>query len=118
MTATPRAWRSIEAGERLTSQRAATVGVTQAPHGSLSRVIDSWYLSPDFKRLAPLTQRGHRSIAERLRTARGTEDVRELSLSDIKALMAEKADTPSAANNLLKTLRPLLDHAMDDLELI
>jgi integrase len=81
-------------------------------------VIDSWYRSPDFKRLAPITQKCHRGIAERLRDAHGSEDVRQLTLADIKALMAEKADTPSAANNLLKTLRPLLDHAKDDLELI
>ena len=113
-----RRYTAAVAGQRLPSSGGATVGVSQAPHGSLSRVIESWYQSPDFKRLAPITARNHRLIAEKLREAHGDKLVADLTLSDVKGLMAQKAATPSAANNLLKTLRPVLDHAQHDLSLI
>jgi integrase len=113
-----RRYTAAVAGIRLSSAGEATGGVSQAPHGSLSSVIESWYQSPDFKRYAPLTVRGHRSIAEKLREEHGDKLVEKMSLSDVKALMAQKADTPAAANNLLKTLRPILDHAQHDMHLI
>lgn len=113
-----RRYTAAVAGERLPSSGGAPVGVSQAPHGSLSRVIESWYQSPDFKRLAAITQRNHKLIAEKLREAHGEKIVSDLTLADVKALMAQKAATPSAANNLLKTLRPILDHAQQDMNLI
>lgn len=113
-----RRYTAAQAGERLPSSGGAPVGVSQAPSGSLSRVIESWYQSPDFKRLAPITSRNHRHIAEKLRMQYGDSMVSDLTLANVKALMAQKAETPSAANNLLKTLRPILDHAQHDLGLI
>lgn len=100
-------------GERLSSSGEATAGVSQAPSGSLSRVIESWYTSPDFMRLADITRRNHRLIAEKLREEHGDNLVADLTLADVKNLMALKAHTPAAANNLLKTLRPILDHAKE-----
>ena len=99
-------------GERL--PQAETTGRTsQAPPGSLSRVIDSWYVSPEFKRLSALTSKQYQYITEHLREAHGERPIQGLTRPVVKKLIAEKADRPSAANSLLRILRFLLDHAVE-----
>lgn len=99
-------------GERLSTGEAAG-SVSQAPPGSLSKIIESWYKSPDFVNLGPTTAKTYRYEAERLRSEHGSKRVAGLSRQVIKKLMAEKADRPGAANNLLRILRLTLGHAVD-----
>lgn len=104
-------------GERLTTAGEASQRTHQAPQGSLSHVIQSWYRTPEFTRLAKSTQRHYRQIAERLREQHGHRPVAGLSRQVVKSLMAQKADTPAAANHVLRILRLVLEHAME-MELI
>lgn len=99
-------------GERLTSGE-VPMCVSQAPHGSLSHVIEGWYLSPDFVNLGPTTKKQYRYEAERLRNAHGTKRVTGLTRQIIKRLMAEKSDRPGAANNLLRMFRLILGYAVE-----
>lgn len=101
-------------GERLSAGQATGKVLSGSPPGSLSRVIENWYRSSEFRRLGPVTQKGYRNTAERLRNAHGKKDVKDLERRHIKAFMADKADTPSAANNDLRIWRFLLDQARED----
>lgn len=101
-------------GERLTAAPGeAALRISQAPRGSLSHLIELWYTSPMFKALGDSSARNYRRIAEELRKAHGESLIREIDRGIVKALMAEKADTPNAANHRLRILRFLLDEAVD-----
>lgn len=98
---------------RRTSQ--ALLGASSCKEGqhSLSSLIASWYKSSQFTQLAKSTRRDYQLVAERLREEHGHRPVETMSRAIIKKLMAKKADTPEAANKLLRIFRLLLDHAMD-----
>ena len=113
-----RRYEAAKAGVRPDAGGGAAKRTSQAPQGSLSQVIQSWYQTPDFKRLSPVTRKNYRGIAERLREEHGHRSVKTLTRSIIKRLMGKKADTPEAANSLLRILRLVLDHAMHDMEII
>lgn len=102
-------------GERLSGE--TTGRASQAPSGSLSSVIEAWYKSPDFTKLGASTAKTYRYEAERLRNEHGTKRVTGLTRPIIKKLMAQKADRPGAANNLLRILRLVLGYAVE-LELL
>ena len=53
-----------------------------------------------------------RNILERFRRDHGDKPVARLKHSHIASIIAAKANTPEAANNLRKVLRHLLDHAV------
>ena len=54
-----------------------------------------------------------RYIIERFRAEHGKKPVPRLGRAHIKDIIGAKANTPQAANNLLKVLRILLNHAID-----
>lgn len=53
-----------------------------------------------------------RNVLERFRAEHGTKPVRMLKREHVEAIVTAKAKTPDAANNLLKVLRTLFDHAL------
>ena len=115
-----RRYKAAVQGVRLTSDGSgeAVQRSSQAPQHSLSTVIDSWYGSVAFKKLGDSTAKNYTSLAENLRREYGEFDIRELDVPTIKKIMAKKADTPASANNALRILRFLLDHAKDDLQIV
>ena len=52
-------------------------------------------------------------MIERVRREHGTKPARLLARAHIKAIIGARADTPSAANNLLKALRPMFNVGVD-----
>lgn len=113
-----RRYQAAVKGEPIRHTREAARRISQAPPGSLSSVIASWYQSPEYKRLGASTRTNYRRIAEKLREEHGEKPVDALTRANVKTLMAQKADTPEAANALLRILRLVLDHAMEDLEML
>jgi integrase len=99
--------------EGVTVQAAGEVGASRTIPGSIDALCVSHYRSPEFRRLKPITQAVRRNIIERFRVEHGRKPVAALGRAHIKQLIAAKADTPEAANNLLKVLRVLLAHAVD-----
>ena len=53
-----------------------------------------------------------RNITEKFRLAHGTKPLKGLGVAHIKDIVGAKADTPEAANNLLKVLRVILGYAV------
>jgi integrase len=89
------------------------VGVQRTIPGSFDALVVSYYRSPEFRGLKPSTQTMRRNIIERFRNEHGSKPIRPLGRSHIKGIIAAKASTPEAANNLLKVLRVMLEHAVE-----
>jgi integrase len=100
--------------------QATEIGASRTKAGSFDALCVSYYRSPEFRGLKPSTQVMRRNIIERFRAARapnaaetyGSKPVKRLKRSHISDIIGAKADTPEAANNLLKVLRVLLDYAV------
>jgi integrase len=92
--------------------RKAGAGATKTIPGSVNDLVASWYQSPEWKALADLTKRTYRGVIEPFRQKHGDKPVNRLERRHVMGFLAEKAETPFAANNLRKRLGQLLDHAM------
>jgi integrase len=92
-------------------QRAADVGASRTLPGSINALAVSYYKLV-FPRLKASTQAERRYIIERFRVEHGSKPVRLLKREHIAAIIAARAETPHAANNLLKTLHTLFEHAI------
>lgn len=89
------------------------VGKDRIGAGTMSALIASYYLSPEFKGTATSTRATYRGICERIRTEHGHRMVRELARKHVKAILGKMSATPAAANNYLRMLRILMRHALD-----
>jgi integrase len=89
-----------------------TLGAARTIAGSIDASIVSYYKLV-FPRLKPSTQVMRRNILERFRAKHGDKPVNQLEHRHIDDIIVEMAKTPHAANNLLKVLRHLLEHAID-----
>lgn len=94
-------------------------GQPAAP-GSVAWLCQRWYASADFKRLGPSTQRTRRRILERCcavrdqkGVSRGAKPYRQLEPSHVRAWRDALAETPEAANGLVKTVRRVFAWACD-----
>ncbi len=94
------------------ADRKAGAGIDKTIPRSFNALIASWYLSPEWKALAALTKRTYRGIIEPWREKHGAKHVTHLERRHVMGFLAEKSETPSAANNLRKRLGQLLDHAI------
>jgi integrase len=94
--------------------KAATreIGAERTRVGSFNALCVSYYRSPEFRGLKASTQTMRRNIIERFRIAHGDKPVKGLSRRHVGDIIGAKADTPEAANNLLKVLRVLLSYAV------
>jgi len=99
-------------GVALQEQEATEVGATRTIPGSFDALCVSYYRSPKFRVLEPSTQAVRRKVLERFRNDHGKKPVARLTRAHIAEIIGAKADTPEAANNLLKVLRVVLNHAV------
>lgn len=88
------------------------VGAAKNLPGSINDLVASWYQSPEWRGLADLTKKTYRGVVEPFRQRHGDKPVNRLERRHVMGFLAEKAETPSAANNLRKRLAQLLDHAI------
>jgi integrase len=95
-------------GKRETTE----IGKDKTIPGSVSDLIVSYYKSPEYAGLAPITKRTYRNDMERFRKDHGDKRVVSLTTERIERLIALKADKPAAANRLRKTLKILMKHAV------
>ena len=89
-------------------------GIRGAKLGSMSALIAKFYRSAEWANLSAATQRTYRGILERLRNDHGDKPVNLLERHHVKDLMASRANTPCAANNMLRMLRRLMCFAMEE----
>jgi integrase len=90
----------------------AIVGAKRTVAGTINAVIVSYYASPGFKDLKASTQAMRRNVLERFRASYGDLPVKGLTRAVLDKIMGDRSNTPMAANNLMKVLRYLLDHAV------
>lgn len=104
--------RYAEAEAEFRGQRSAGAGADRTIPGSLSDLVASYYRSPEWRSISDSTKRTYRGPIEKLRKRHGDKAIAQLERKHVMAILAEKADTPAAANNLRKRLAQLLDHAI------
>ncbi|WBX84685.1 tyrosine-type recombinase/integrase [Sphingosinicella microcystinivorans] len=89
--------------------------------GTFNSLIASYYSSADYRTLSDATRRTYRNIIENFRESKpngggskyGDRNVAALEPHHIRAMLDAKADTPAAANNLLRMLRMLMRFAVE-----
>lgn len=91
---------------------AVPIGHSRTLPGSLSALVVAYYQSSDFTRLRPITQSTYRNVIERIRDEHGNKPVAKLESHHIRRMLDERATTPGAANNYLKSLRTLMNFAV------
>ena len=104
----------------MAAYQAALDGVTskivvasdRAKPGTISALVISYYGSSEFKGLSASTQATYRGIIDRFRNTYGEHPVARLERRHVKAIVDKKADTPAAANNLLRMIRMLMQFAI------
>lgn len=89
------------------------IGKRQTVPGSISALVASYYRSADYSCLADSTKRAVRNILENFRAEHGDKRVAHLEKRHVLKIMADKAETPDAANRLLRLVRTLMAHAVD-----
>lgn len=88
----------------------------RADSGTFNRLVRDYFASPDFLRLAPSTQRAYRGVIERLMLDDkiGHRKVAEMQRAHVQKIVAKRAATPGAANDVLKKLKILTNFAIDN----
>lgn len=84
----------------------------QAP-GSFGALVSVYLASPEFREKAETTRKEYRRVMEALAAEHGTKPVRLLEGRHVRAMRDAKAETPAAANTLVRTLRLLLSWAVE-----
>jgi len=107
----------IAAYQKALDEAPAKVGLAdRGGKGTFDQLTRDYFASPDFLRLAPQTQAQYRGIIERfvINDAVGHRQVHEMTRQHVQAIIARRANTPGAANNLLKKIRILIHFAIDN----
>ena len=78
--------------------------------GSFNDLIAQYMRSSKWANLAASTKTTYMGIMGRFRAAHGHRIVAELQFQHVEAILTKMADTPSAANNLRKFLRMLVNY--------
>jgi len=91
--------------------QASNIGLARTKPGTINALIVSYYTLV-FPLLKPSTRAMRRNILERFRREHGDKPVARLETAHVAGIIAAKVNTPEAANNTLKVVRHLLDHAV------
>ena len=91
-----------------------TIGASRTKEGSIAAVIVAYFCSPQFLALAPGTQQTYRLILEKFRNNHGDKPVVLLTKQHINAMLAQRVDTPAAANHWLRLVRALMAFAVQE----
>ncbi len=87
-------------------------GADKTRPGSLGALIVLYYDSKAYKTLKDSTKGVYRRLLEKLRSEHGNKSVAGIQRKHIEALVNSKAETPHAADRLLKMWRLLMDLAV------
>ena len=83
--------------------------------GTFDRLVASYFASPEFLTMKESTRRAYRPVIERWVEWRriGHRLVSQMTREHVKRMVAKRASTPGAANDLLKKIRLLMTFAID-----
>jgi hypothetical protein len=94
--------------------RRREIGASRTQPGSVSALVVKFYRSAEWAGLASSTQITYRGILERFRAEHGDKPVALLQRENVRTILARKAATPHAANNLRKLIRLLMRFAIEE----
>jgi integrase len=90
------------------------VGASRTRPGTVNAAVIGYFNSKGFRSLSSATRATYRGILEGFRSEHGDKRIALLERAHIERLISKKAETPSAANNLLRMLRVLMQFAIAD----
>lgn len=93
--------------------QAIDLAANRLKSGTIHALSVAYYSSADFQGLKPRTQRTYKGILDRYRDKYGDNPADLLEPRHIRAQMDKMAETPAAANNMLKVLRALMRFAFE-----
>jgi integrase len=88
------------------------IGASRTKVGTVAATVGMYLASAGFANLADETRRTRRNILERFRQQYGDLPVALIEQRHVQRMIDAKADTPSAARNLLNMLRALMQFAI------
>ncbi len=88
------------------------IGVSRTKPGTINAAVVGYFNSTAFLSLKASTQTTYRGILQNFRAEHGDKRIALLERRHIDNLIAKKAATPAAANNLLRMLRTLMQFAV------
>lgn len=86
--------------------------------GTFGALCAAYYGSPGYLTLKSSTKETYRKAIEPLRVAHAEKPIRDFQRVHVEALLAEKVETPGAANFRLRMLRMLMKFAVDRGQLV
>jgi len=89
------------------------IGARRTQPGTLNALLVTFYASPKFTGLEPITRSTYRGILEGWRAKDGDKRIALLQRHHIEARMAAKAHTPAAQRNYLRMVRMVLAFAVE-----
>lgn len=81
--------------------------------GTVAHTVTAYLASPEFKQLAPGSQKGYRNALDTIRGRWGQFRIEQPERKHVMALRDKYSDTPGAANTLLRILGVLFRFAVD-----
>jgi len=104
------AYQSAVAGEPTGAQRKV-----RGEPGTFDRLVQDYFASPEFLRLAASSKATYQGVIERLIESEniGHRLVREMTRDHVRRMVSRRAGTPGAANEAIKKLRVLVHFAID-----
>lgn len=89
------------------------IGARRTQPGTLNALLATFYASPKYTSLEPITRSTYRGILEGWRLKDGDKRIAMLQRQHIEKRMADKAETPSAQRNYLRMVRMVLAFAVE-----
>src|SRR5215510_11941445 len=89
------------------------IGAERVQPGTLRALAVSYFASPAFRTTRPSTQSTYRGIIDRLCIDHTDKRVTLLQREHVIKLLAARAHTPGTANALRRSLRALMQHAVE-----
>src|SRR6516164_8183907 len=103
----------MAAYERALAGQPAPIGAERTIPGTLRALAVSYFASPAFRTTRPSTQSTYRGVIDRLCIEHGDKRVALLQREHVIKLLAARAATPATANALRRSLRALMQHAVE-----
>jgi integrase len=94
---------------------APTIGAADRhASGSFGALVRDYLASGTFREKRPSTQAEYRRVLEALAVVHGAKPVRLMERRHIRRIRDERADTPGAANTIVRMVKLLLNFAVED----
>jgi integrase len=90
------------------------IGAKRTKAGSVSALVVKFYRSAEWAGLSATTKTTYGGIIERFRVEHGDKPVALLERKHVRDMVAKKATTPAAANNMLRMVRLLMRFGVEE----